>query len=61
MKHETGQATAEYAVGALAAATIAGVLFDPGGVVSRALAGWIDHYLERALVISLPDLFRWPW
>ncbi|WP_286930908.1 MULTISPECIES: DUF4244 domain-containing protein [Aeromicrobium] len=59
---EQGQVTAEFAVGALGAVTIAGVILGgPEAVVGRWARSVVAEQLTRALASPLPDLVRWPW
>lgn len=58
---DSGQVTAEYAVGTLGAVSIAAVLIGPGAPVPRFLWSFWTTMIERSLTLTLPDLFRWPW
>ena len=62
IRSERGQVTAEYAVGALGAVTIAGVILGgPEAVVGRWAHDFVAAQLTRALGSPLTDLVRWPW
>ncbi|MCD9154211.1 DUF4244 domain-containing protein [Aeromicrobium duanguangcaii] len=58
---ERGQVTAEYAVGAVGAVAVAGVLFGPEPIVADWLAEFVLDHLARSFSLTLPELFRWPW
>ncbi|WP_269304115.1 DUF4244 domain-containing protein [Aeromicrobium sp. HA] len=59
---EQGQVTAEYAVGGVAAVTVAGaILGGPGSVMGRWVLDLVTDLVARAFTTTLPDLFRWPW
>ncbi|MBC9227136.1 DUF4244 domain-containing protein [Aeromicrobium sp. 636] len=58
---ERGQVTAEYAVAALGAATIAGVLVGPEPILANWLREFVLDHLARSFSLTLPEILRWPW